>query len=160
MNSDEMEIIYETHKNTIYRTAFAYLRNSSDAEDITHDVFVKRFTTDITFENNEKEKAWLITVTANKCRNLFNSSGYRALISSVQIDDVNLIGETEMSSPVFDAVMKLPEKYRLIVHLYYYEEYKISEICSITGKNESAVQTMLYRARLKLKKILGKEFMV
>ena len=62
MNSDEMEIIYETHKNTVYRTAFAYLRNSSDAEDITHDVFVKRFTTDITFENNEKEEAWLITV--------------------------------------------------------------------------------------------------
>lgn len=157
MNTDEMRIIYQTHKNSVYRTAFAYLRNSSDAEDITHDVFIKRFTTEIHFENAEKEKTWLITVTANKCRDLFRSSGYKSLINSIQIDDANITDNSVRDNPVFDAVLKLPEKYRSVIHLYYYEGYSISEICSIIGKNESAVQTMLYRARLRLKKILGKE---
>ncbi len=150
-----MAEIYDKYKNTVYRTAFAYCRNTADAEDITQEVFIKHFQRNRDFSDEQAEKAWLIRVTANRCKDLFKSFRYRNC--TVPLDEVNLIYETSEESVVYHAVMELPAKYRLVIHLYYYEEYSVKEIGGIIGKSETAVQTQLYRARNLLRKALGKE---
>ena len=157
MTKDEMEKIYDKYKNSVYRLAFAYCKNIADAEDIMQEVFITRFSCNIGFEDEAKEKSWLLKVTSNKCRDLFRSMRYKISKSAVPLEEAGLVYETPEESSVYHAVMSLPPKYRLVIHLYYYEDYSVKEICEINGKNESAVQTQLYRARNKLKNILGKE---
>ena len=154
MTDSEMAAVYDKYKNTVYRTAFAWCRNTADAEDITHDVFIRRFPSNTIFSDDEHEKAWLLKVTANRCRDLFRSFRYK---HTVPLEEAALVYETPQENTVYHAVMELPPKYRLVIHLYYYEGYSIKEISGIVSKSESAVQTQLYRARKLLKKTLGEE---
>ena len=137
--------------------AFSYCRNRADAEDIMQEVFIRLFNTNADFDDEQKEKSWLLKVTVNKCRDMFRSLRYRYSLNSVPLEEAALTYETPEESEVYHAVMSLPVKYRVVIHLYYYEDYSVREIGAITGNNESAVQTQLYRARKKLKEILGKE---
>ncbi len=155
MSNDEMELLYEKYKNSVYRLAFSYCKNTADAEDITQETFIKRFTSDVKFDNEESEKAWLMKVAANKCRDLFKSLTYKHFYYSVSLEEANLIYETPEESAVYHAVIELSPKYRIVVHLYYYEGYSVAEIGKILGKSETAIQTRLYRARKLLKKSLG-----
>ncbi|MCR4795258.1 MULTISPECIES: RNA polymerase sigma factor [Ruminococcus] len=157
MTTERMAELYDKYKNTVYRMAFAYCKNKADAEDIMQEAFIRLFTADVIFEDESKEKSWLLKVTVNKCMDMFRSLRYKYLLNSVPLEEANLTYETPEESEVYHAVMSLSTKYRLVIHLYYYEDYSIKEIGQITGKNESAVQTQLYRARKKLKDILGKE---
>ncbi len=157
MNDAEMEQIYDKYSGTVYRAAFAYCKNSADAEDITQETFIKRFQSSTAFSDEKAEKAWLLKVAANKCRDMFRSPRYRFMYHSVPLDEAGLIYETPEESAVFRAVMELPPKYRIAVHLYYYEGYSAAETAKITGRSETAVQTQLYRARKMLKKALGEE---
>lgn len=155
MSNAEMESLYNKYKNSVYRLAFSYCKNTADAEDITQETFFKRFTSDIIFSDEKSEKAWLMTVTANKCRDLLKSLTYKFLYYSVSLEEANLIYETPEESAVYHAVMELPPKYRIVVHLYYYEGYSVAEIGKILSRSETAIQTRLYRARKLLKKSLG-----
>jgi RNA polymerase sigma-70 factor (ECF subfamily) len=137
--------------------AFAYCKNKADAEDIMQEVFIRRFSADIVFEDEAKEKSWLLKVTVNKCRDMFRSLRYKYSLTSIPLEEADIIYETQEESDVYHAVMSLPNKYRTVIHLFYYEEYSIKEISAITGDKETAIQTQLYRARKKLKDILGKE---
>ena len=157
MDSEKMTEIYDKYSNAVYRMAFAYCKNKSDAEDIMQEVFMSRFSADIVFEDETKEKSWLLKVTVNKCRDLFRSLRYKYSLTSIPLEEASLVCETQEESDVYHAVMSLPKKYRTVIHLFYYEEYSIKEISAITGDKETAIQTQLYRARKKLKDILGKE---
>ena len=154
MEQKEMAAIYDRMKNTVYRTALSYCRNVQDAEDITHDVFLARFRHEDPFPNAELEKAWLLRVTINKCKNLLKSFRRRF---TVPLDDAAHVCVTQDEHAVWDAVNALPAKYRIVIHLYYYEGYSVREIGTITDTSESAVQTQLYSARKMLKKTLGEE---
>lgn len=157
MSNDEMELLYNKYKNSVYRLAFSYCKNTADAEDIMQETFIKRFTTDINFSDEKSEKAWLMKVTANKCKDLFKSITYKYFYYSISLEEANLIYETPEESTVYHAVMELPPKYRIVIHLYYYEGYSVKEISKIINKSETAVQTKLYRARKLLKKSLGED---
>ncbi|SEH60981.1 RNA polymerase sigma-70 factor, ECF subfamily [Ruminococcus flavefaciens] len=157
MTTEQMAELYDKYKNAVYRMAFAYCKNKADAEDIMQETFIKLFTADIRFEDSDKEKSWLLKVTVNKCKDMFRSLRYKYSLTAIPLEEASLVYETPEESEVYHAVMSLPTKYRLVIHLYYYEDYSVKEISRITGNNESAVQTQLYRARKKLKKILGKE---
>ena len=110
------------------------------------------------FENDEHLKAWLIRVTINRCKDIFRSFRFRNIVS---LDNANHLSyEIPDENKVYNAVMSLPEKYRIIIHLFYYEEYSTREIAGITRRSESAVRTQLHRGRELLKKILGKEFQI
>lgn len=152
-----MALIYDKYSSAVYRAAFAYCKNSADAEDIVQETFIKRFQANVSFPDDKAEKAWLMRVAANKCRDLFRSARYRYFYNSVPLDEAELVYETPEESAVYHAVMELPPKYRLVIHLYYYEGYSAAETAKITGRSETAVQTQLYRARKLLKKSLGKE---
>lgn len=157
MYPEKMTEIYDKYSNAVYRMAFAYCKNKADAEDIMQEVFIRRFSADIVFEDEAKEKSWLLKVTVNKCRDMFRSLRYKYSLTSIPLEEADIIYETQEESDVYHAVMSLPNKYRTVIHLFYYEEYTIKEISAITGDKETAVQTQLYRARKKLKDILGKE---
>ena len=157
MDAGRLAELYDKYHNTVYRMAFSYCRNRADAEDIMQEVFIRLFNTNADFDDEQKEKSWLLKVTVNKCRDMFRSLRYRYSLNSVPLEEAALTYETPEESEVYHAVMSLPVKYRVVIHLYYYEDYSVREIGAITGNNESAVQTQLYRARKKLKEILGKE---
>ena len=157
MYPEKMTEIYDKYSNAVYRMAFAYCKNKADAEDIMQEVFIRRFSADIVFEDEAKEKSWLLKVTVNKCRDMFRSLRYKYSLTSIPLEEADIIYETQEESDVYHAVMSLPNKYRTVIHLFYYEEYTIKEISAITGDKETAIQTQLYRARKKLKYILGKE---
>lgn len=157
MKPEQMAEIYDKYCNDVYRMAFAYCKNKADAEDIMQEVFIRRFSTDAVFEDEAKEKSWLLKVTVNKCKDMFRSLRYRYSMTSVPLEEADLVYETPEESEVYHAVMSLAPKYRTVIHLFYYEEYSIKEISSIVGISETAVQTQLFRGRKKLKDILGKE---
>ena len=131
-----------------------HLKNYHDTEDIFQTVFLKYVLSPVVFENEEHEKAWLIRVTVNACKDLLKSF-FRS--RTVPLDD--LLGQTETLAPdnsdVLDAVLSLPAKYRDVVYLHYFEDYTAAEIGSILGKNTNTVYTLLTRAKHLLKEKLG-----
>ena len=154
MNDAEMEQIYDKFSGAVYRAAFAYCKNSADAEDITQETFIKRFQSNIDFRDEKAEKAWLMKVTANRCRDMFRSPRYRFMYHSVPLEEAGLIYETPEESAVFRAVMELPPKYRIAVHLYYYEGYAVKDIGKLLKEPEGTISSRLSRARKKLKTLL------
>lgn len=157
MSDSEMAEIYDKYSKSVYRLAFNCCKNTADAEDITQETFFKRFTTNIKFHDERSEKAWLMTIAVNKCRDMFRSLSYKYFYYSVPLEEANLTYETPEESDVYHAVMALSPKYRLVIHLYYYEGYSVAEIGKMIGKSETAIQTRLYRARKQLKKSIGED---
>ncbi|MDO5559508.1 MAG: sigma-70 family RNA polymerase sigma factor [Oscillospiraceae bacterium] len=156
MTYDEFSEKLSAYKDTVLRIAFAYCRNMSDAQDISQDVFLKLYTKAPDFSDSHQEKAWIIRVTINMCKNLLKLHFYsRREDLEENIPDKPQFRESELD--LLQAVFKLPDKYRLVIHLYYYEDYSVSEISIATGRKISTVQTQLDRARRMLKKILVKE---
>lgn len=155
MERSDMESVYMKFKDTVYRTAFSLCKDHTRAEDITSDVFFKCFTCQNIPEGDEHTKAWLIRVTINRCKDIFKSFRFKNVVS---LDETQLIYETPEESDVYHAVMSLDAKYRIVIHLYYYEGYSTEEISKIIHKAAPTVRTRLKRAREMLKISLGKEF--
>lgn len=140
------------YKDTVYRIAYAYLRNRADAEDVAQETFLKLYTSDKVFPDEGTEKAWLIRVTMNACHNLRRSVWYRNRVEMPE--ELSELSFTPKESALYAAVFSLPDKYRVVILLYYYEEYSVGEIAEITGRNPSTIQTQLQRARKRLKMLL------
>lgn len=156
----EIVEIYERHKRTLYRICFVYMKNHNDAEDTVQDTFVQLIKKAIAFENEEHEKAWLIKTATNLCKNRLrhwwrkheNLEDYKDLKH-----DSNIEAEVVLSA-VFSAVIGLPDKYKTVVYLYYYEGYDSVEIAEILNKPPSTVRNHLHEARKLLKKKLGGDY--
>lgn len=141
----------EEYSSTVSKTAFSYLKNVADAEDITQEVFLSLMQSKGEFENEEHLKAWLIRVTINKCKNYLKSSWFKS--RNPILGDITYLPKGE--SEVLSAVLSLKVKYRIPIHLYYYEGYSIKEIAKILDTPESTIGTRLSRARKILKEMLG-----
>ncbi len=142
----ELQII-ERYKDTVFKIAYTYCKNRNDAEDVFQEVFLRYFKKQPVFDSLEYEKAWFIRVTINCCKKLLLSSWFK---KTLPLED-NLTFQTPEESDLFYAVMELPLKYRIVVHLFYYEDYKIKDIAGITSQKETTVATQLQRARQLLK---------
>ena len=133
-------------QSTVYRTALTVTGNFADAEDITQEVFLKYFQFRPEFETKAHEKAWLLRVTINSGKNLLRSVAQpEGEIDLSQIPQP----ENEKHPEVLQAVLSLPEKYRIAIYLHYYEEYSIQEIAEITGRTQTAMAQHLSRGRAK-----------
>lgn len=143
------EIIRE-HADMIYRIALHNLKNPADAEDIFQDVCLTLLTKNAPLFDDVHIKNWLIRVTINKCKNFLKSSWQR------KRDSLDAVADTpaEVSPSIPELVYSLPQKYRNIIYLYYYEEYTVAEIAEILKENKNTVNSKLQRARKKLKEIL------
>ena len=152
----EVNRAIEAYGNLIRRICLIHLKNHADTEDIFQTVFLKYLLSSAEFQSREHEKAWFIRVTANACRDLLKSAFRRRVLSLDVLTDQP--GElSEDNREVLDAVLGLPEKYRDVIYLFYYEEYTAPEIAEILKKNTNTVYTLLSRAKKILKEKLGGE---
>lgn len=150
MYSYTYDDIANRYIDTVYRLALSRTKSPEYAEDITQDVFVKLMQTSKKFESDEHIKAWLITVTINCTKDLFLSSWFR----KTEALDENISAEETEESDLYYALMKLPQKYRTVIHLHYYEGYRVNEIAKMTKASEGTVKSQLHRGREMLKNIL------
>lgn len=152
----DIEEAIELYADTVKRICLVYLKNEADMEDIFQDVFLKYALFSGTFESEEHRKAWLIRVTVNRCKDLLKSF-FRSRTCSLEEAVEMAAPVKEEDSRVLEAVLKLPEKYRTVIYLYYYEEYSAVEIARLLGKKENTVYTHLSRGKQELKELLGGE---
>ena len=149
--------IFNLYKNDIYRLAYSYTKNMADSDDVVQNVFVKLYKNKKILDSNDTDiKKWLIKVTINDCKTIFLSSWKRKIISLTEKEE-NIIKDDKKECELLDEINKLSKDERLVIFLYYYEGYKIKEISSIMKKSETNIQTILYRARNKLKEIIKEE---
>ena len=120
---------------------------------MVQNVFLKLFLAEQTFQDEEHIRKWLIRVAANECKNLLASFLRKKVIPLEELEEIT-ISLTPEQSELFDAVMELPKKYSMVVHLYYYEGYSVREIATILKIKDTTVQTRLMRGRRQLKEKL------
>lgn len=151
-SKDEIENIYRTYADTIYRICFAYMKNEADAGDIVSETFVQLIKKGPAFENKEHEKAWLIRVATNLCVNALKHWSRRC----IDIDGLYDISAHEINlDETMEVILRLPEKYKTVIYLYYYEGYNCEEIAMMLKKPSSTVRNHLAEARRILKERLG-----
>lgn len=157
MRDDEYIYAVKRNSNRLFLIALSYLGNYHDAEDVMQDVLLKLWKTSKVFCDNEHMDKWLTITCVHKCKDHFKSPFVK---NNVALDEAKELYtfDTVLSVDVFNAIMSLPKKERLVVHLFYYEDLQINEIAQIINCKESAVKTRLHRARLHLKSILGDDW--
>lgn len=150
------EDIVAKYSNMVYRLAVSQTGSKSDADDIFQEVFYTYVRKKPGFAAEDHMKAWFIRVTVNNCKKL-HTSVWRKRI--VPLDDT-LVFETKEESDLYSELKKIPPKYREVVHLFYYEDMSVEEICAALGKKPSAIKMRLVRARKMLKEIIGEDYCV
>ena len=154
MNEIQLSNAMKTCGDTVYRLALCRMQNITDAEDVYQDVFLRLMKQEADSWDAEHMKAWLIRTTLNRCADLHRFRLRRNILSLEEIPE--LAGAADESRvEVWEAVARLPEKLRIPVHLYYGEGYSTEEIAAITEVPVATVRTRLYRARERLKHLLG-----
>ncbi len=134
----------------LYAAAFNITRQRQDAEDAVQEALLRLFRSDKEFESEEHIKAWLIRVTINIAKSTCTSFWHRNRVPYEDYMD-EIPFEDESDRDLMEAVLSLPDKYRIIVHLYYYEGYKTREIAEILKLSENTVKTRLLQSRKLLK---------
>lgn len=127
-SAEELNRAVETYADMVRRICFVHLKNRDDTEDVFQNVFLKYMLYEGSFADVEHEKAWFVRVTINAC------------------------------TEVLEVVLRLPEKYRNVIYLFYYEGYSAVEIAGISGRKENTVYTWLSRAKDILREKLGGEW--
>ncbi len=148
-----MNAAVERYADTVKRLCMVHLKNTADTEDIFQTVFLKYALSSAEFESREHEKAWFIRVTISACKDLLKSFFRSRTVSLEELPAE--MGEDKRY--VLEAVLSLPDKYREVVYLHYYEDYSAPEIGRILGRNVNTVYTLLNRARQQLREKLGGE---
>ena len=157
--NNDLDSLFVTYGDMIYRLALVRTRSAADAEDVVQEVFLRCLKNNPSFESAEHQKAWLLKVTINCSKSVLSSAFRRHSVSENALGELAAEDE-ESDSTVYDAVMRLPEKYRTAIHLYYYESYSVKEIALLMRTTESTVKSWLHRARGMLKDALGGEYEV
>lgn len=153
------EELIERYADMVYRLALAGVKNRTDAEDIFQEVFIRLVKNLHKLDSEEHAKAWLIRVTINCTRKHFANFWNRNV--DFMTEDADMGKESEElanllngESAVLEAVYKLPEKYRIVVHLFYFEDFSVTRIAQILKTSENTIKTRLHRARKLLKEVL------
>ena len=148
-----LETLIETYRQNLYVAAFNVCKNAQDAEDVVQETFLQYWSQKKEFESEQHVRAWLFRVVINRAKNVNNSFFRR---SSLPLEDYvdQLVFPSEESAELFEAVMKLPVKYRVVIHLFYYEDYSVQEIADILKLSQSNVKVRLSRGRAALRNTL------
>ncbi len=149
----QAEYLAATYADAILRLSYTYLKNTHDAQDICQTVFVKLLTEPREFESREHERAYILRMAANACKDLLKSPWRRRTCGLEACAEVPAPEASDGS--LLAAVNALPPHYRAVIYLYYYEGYQAAEIGAILGVPTATVHTRLARGRAKLKELLG-----
>ena len=146
----ELEEVMGRYQTMVFRLAYSYTRSRSDAQDICQEVFLRYFCRRPPFTSEEHRRAWLLRVTVNRCKSHLSSWWVRR---TVPLDDRIPMPEPEYQE-LDEVLRQLPEKDRLVIHLFYYEDCTTREIARMMHCTEGAVRTRLTRARQRLGDLL------
>ncbi len=152
-----VEELAERYLDNLFAVAFHVCKNAADADDIVQETFLQYYVAKKEFDSEAHIRAWLIRVTVNKAKNV-NRSFWRQHKVPLEEYMESLVFETQKEETLFETVMKLPQKYRIIIHLYYYEDYSVREIGEILSLKESNVKVRLSRGRKLLKEALKEDW--
>lgn len=158
-DNQRFDDLYQKYAVIVFRTAYIFLLNKDDAEDIVQEVFIKYFISNKTFNDDDHEKAWILTVTANLSKNVLRSKSRQNL----ELDDTIKIVDHKFDKAITnhldleEAMKKLTANQRLVIYLFYYEQIPIKNIAKIMKSNENTVKSHLLRAKSKMKTYLEKE---
>ena len=149
----ETQALAASYRDRLFAAAFQVCGNAADAEDAAQEALLRYHTSEKQFESEQHIRAWLLRVAINCAKNVSRSFWRR---NTVPLEDYmeTLEFDSGQSRQIFREVMNLPEKYRLVIHLYYYEDYSVAEIGEILGLTQSNVKVRLSRGRQLLKKAL------
>ncbi len=158
-DDEYIRYVLDTYSVTIIRLCYSYVKSMHDAEDIAEEVFCELVKRKPVFESSEHEKAWLLRTAVNKCKNHLKSGWVSRTVplednlsAALQQPDGN---PDDIKRDVLEAVMSLPEKYRTVIHMYYYSGLSIAEIAAAKHSSAATIGTRLTRGRALLKKKLG-----
>jgi len=152
----DIERIMNNYGNVLFRICLIMLGNPYDAEDVIQETLIKYLQKSSEFKGKEHEKAWLIRVASNKCKDILR---FRTRHITVDIQSIQESVQDSTGNGILEALMRLPEKFKIVLLLYYVEQYKTEEIAKILGKSASAVKMRLQKGRRLLKEIYQKEYM-
>lgn len=147
LSREQAEQVIVRQSDTVYKLAFAQLRNRSDADDVYQEVFLRYVKKAPAFESAEHERAWFLRVTLNCCKRLWASPWRRhsvPLEESIQVD-------TPEDRYLAEELKKLPKKYGAVLHLFYWEDMTVEEIAELLGLRPGTVRSRLSRGREKLR---------
>lgn len=139
----------------VVRTAYSFVKNQYDAEDIAQEVFVSLLKANPAFATAEHQKAWLIRCTINRCKTQFRSAWHRR---TTALDEALSVPFTPQESTVLQAVQALPQKYRTVLYLYYIEGYSTPELAALLHRKQNTIVSQLARGRALLKNALQEDF--
>lgn len=156
--SINVKVLYERHVDTVYRVCFSIMGNSTDAEDAVQSIFLKLMEKKKSFADVAHEKAWLIKISQNHCRDLHRRWWRRKVVGMDSVAEQSGTDLHDLHKEVMDSLMQLPASYRILLYLYYYEGYKIAEISSMLNININTLKTRLRNAKKRLKIELGDDY--
>ena len=148
---------FRKYGDRIFLAAFSICQNRADADDVVQDTLIRYYSLSKEFENESHLKAWLIRVAINRAKDMTSSFWRRNKVEWEDYMDELAFEEPE-DSRLFEAVMRLPEKYRTVIHLFYYEDYTVEEISNILQRPEGTIKSQLNRGRKLLKIMLQEEW--
>ena len=151
--NQQAERLANTYADAILRLSYTYLKNTQDAQDVCQTVFVKLLTEPREFESPRHERAYILRMASNACKDLLKSPWRKRTCDLEACMEVSA-PEAEDGS-VLAAVNQLPAHYRTVIYLFYYEGYDAREIGQILAIPTATVHTRLARGRAKLKELLG-----
>lgn len=160
----DAERLVQTYADTILRLCYTYLHSTADAEDVCQDTLIKLLQRSESFNSAEHERAWVIRIAINACKDMLRRDGKVVSLEPDEADEleapayVDEARQIAQNQSVLEAVMSLPLVYREAVYLHYYEGLRIAQTAELLGVSESAVSQRLSRARKQLKTILGANF--
>lgn len=152
----EIEEVLNKYGDLIFRTCLILLGNTEDAQDAVQDTMIKYIRKAPKFQDENHEKAWLLKVSSNRCKDILR---YRMNHSKFDVEILEQFSDESEDTGILEALMQIPEKYRLVLTLYYVDEYKIEEIAEIINRTASAVKMRLKKGRELLRKKYGEEYM-
>ena len=155
--NNTIEGLMKEYQTNLFVTAFNICKNAEDAKDVVQDTFIAYMTSNQKFNDEGHIRAWLFRVVINKAKD-FNKSFWKRNRMPLEDYMETLPFETKEDSSLFEAVLNLPEKYRVVIHLFYYEDMSIKEISGVMRISESNVKVRLSRGRKLLKNVLMEEW--
>lgn len=164
-HENAFEYIIEEYKDTLIFFVMRYVKNITDAEDIVENVFFKLAVKKPKYKNSNKFSTWLYTIARNEAISFLRKEKHRSSddiseyenLADVENDIEASFVKEERNRFIHEALGKLPDAYREVLHLSFFAELKNEEIAKITGKSRKQVENLLYRAKIALKKELEKE---
>lgn len=157
VQNESIETVIQRYKGTVYSVALSYVKSRDDADDIFQEVFLIYFRTKPEFNEEEHRKAWLIRTTINCAKRVVDSTYRKRTVPLDEMEEDSFEFQTKEENAVYIALQALPEKYRTVLHLFYFEDMSIDMICRALDMKVSTVKVQLMRGRELMREKLKEE---